>query len=472
MNTEKLKEMIVEKADDSRAMFYLGNTLLEAREYQKALDAFDQYLVVHKNDDSEKYQVLMHKSVCHKELDQFADARNSLYLAMGIEYKRRDAFAMMGDVYYKMGRVEDAVQMYKDCLTKKPEPSRMFQNGPALTYDCYWKLAVLHGSIKDYPKAIYYMNRALRYWQNPEWIAKLNEWNNGKHKILVVDEIGSFTSDFIEHLKANKEYEVIVSHYAGADMISWADRVFVEWGSQQAEILSKQIPERTVIRIHGYEAYTGACRNIDFSKIRGVIFVAKHIMEMCIERFNISRDKCSVVSNGVNLDKFFITSECDNKTIGYAGYMNEKKNPFLLLQLIKENPDYTFHLRIDFQSPFWKDTFDFELADCKNVVYHGRYKDLNDFWNKVDNVVSTSIIESFSFNVAEAMACGCRPLIYNWRGAKDIWDNKWIFKDNKGFKKMLKSKADSQSTYRDYIKTNYPVEKTNKEMEVILNGTN
>ena len=68
-----------------------------------------------------------------------------------------------------------------------------------------------------------------------------------------------------------------------------------------------------------------------------------------------------LIPNGVDTEKFFIknTDVRDVKQIGIAGYMNEKKNPYLLLKIIKENPETIFNLRIDWQSPFWKETFDY-----------------------------------------------------------------------------------------------------------------
>ena len=77
-----------------------------------------------------------------------------------------------------------------------------------------------------------------------------------------------------------------------------------------------------------------------------------------------------------------------------------------LAKIITNNPDYTFNLRIDWQDLFLKEAFEYETKKCKNIVYHGRYENLNDFWNKVTYSISTSDIESFSFNIAEALFFG------------------------------------------------------------------
>ena len=174
--------------------------------------------------------------------------------------------------------------------------------------------------------------------------------------------------------------------------------------------------------------------------------------------------QASLIPNGVDLEKYYIKSKKrDLKNIGYAGLMNEKKNPGLLLQIIKRNPDKTFHLRIDWQSPFWEE--EYKRDDLKNVVYHGRYDNLADFWNQMSSVLSTSIIESFSFNIAEAMACGCKPYIYNWMGAKEIWHEQFIFEEFPEFGDHV-----DRAYYREYIKDNYPLNRSLEDMEKVMIG--
>jgi glycosyltransferase involved in cell wall biosynthesis len=173
----------------------------------------------------------------------------------------------------------------------------------------------------------------------------------------------------------------------------------------------------------------------------------------------------SVIPNGVDLDKFFIKNKKRKKnSVGYAGFLNSKKNPMRLARIIKQNPDMHFHLRIDWQDAFLKAAFEYETAGCKNIIHHGRYDDLNDFWNQMEYVISTSDIESFSFNVAEAMAAGCTPVIYNWLGADEIWREDFIFRDEPVFEKK------DPVEMRDYIQSNYPLSTSMDAMHRLLLG--
>ena len=131
-----------------------------------------------------------------------------------------------------------------------------------------------------------------------------------------------------------------------------------------------------------------------------------------------------------------------------------------LAQYIIDNPDYTFNLRVDWQDPFLKDAFEHTTRGCKNIVYHARYDDLNDFWNQMSFVISTSDIESFSFNIAEAMSAGCHPLVYPWKGAEAIWPADSIINGKLDF-----TPSRTMEEEREYIKINFPLEATVKAMK-------
>jgi len=453
MNTEELQKMIKEKENDTRAMFYLGNTLIEAGNFKGAIKAFNNYLKHRQDENSEKYQVLIHQAICYNKLKQIDKAIECLYKAMHINPARRDARILMGDIYIDNKDYDKAEINYKLALVLKPQPSRMFQNGAALTFDPHQKLAHIYKLKNDMVKAIAHLRRAYQYFPSPQWAAEIERMSAGKPNILIVDKIGSFTKKLYGHLERTGIYNIARTQQYNSQLGSWADYIFCEWVDENAIRCSREYPEKTVIRCHGYEYYLlkNVFRSIDFSKIKKIIFVAVHIMNKAVKEFNIPKEKVEMIYNDVDVESFYIKNEDrDPLNIGYVGFINEKKNPYLLCRIIKKNPKFKFHLRVDHQSPFWESAMKYELKDCKNVVYHGRYDDLNDFWNQMSGVLSTSIIESFSYNIAEAMACGCRPYIYDWEGSRNIWNKEWIFKDLPvlSTKKLTREKMDE---YRLYI---------------------
>jgi len=470
MNVDELDSMIKKDPKDTRAMFYLGNTFMESGEWKKAINSFNNYLKKRKDDNSEKYQVLIHKALCHKELDEDKESRSTLYKAIELDpIYRRDAHMLLGDLYYKLKDYEKAINCYETTLRIRPNASRMFQNGGAMTWDPHQKLAMVYANIGNIPKSILHLESAIKFWPRPEWVAQTKEWRSAdKKKLLIIDRGGSFTKDFIKHLESR--YQLVVTKQFDLTLANWADYIWAEWANDDAVLCSQKFPQKTVVRLHGWEAYglSHLWPQMKWDALKKVVFVCDHIKKRMSEKLKNTFDNWTVIYNGVDTDKFFIKEWKRNpKSVGYAGYMNTKKNPWLLIQTIKNNPDYTFHLRIEHQDPFWESTFKYELEDCKNVVYHGRYDNLEEFWNQVGCVISTSMIESFSYNVAEAMSCGCRPYVYNWLGAKDLWRKKDIFKSQvKLSDKELTE--DEMKKNRQYILDKYPLQSSLEQMEEVL----
>jgi hypothetical protein len=353
-------------------------------------------------------------------------------------------------------------------LRLNPKASRMFQNGAGLTWDPHQKLAMCYEKTGQIPKAIAHLSQALKYFNNEKWRELLIKWRDNKQNILILDEVGSFTKEFVDYLK--KDFNIVTAGRYDNRLVRWADYIWCEWATENAYLCSKNFPEKTVVRLHGYEAYVNGYETmIEWDKLKKVVFVAEHIKDRM--KAYITNGKAIVSKNGINIDKYFIKKKNrDSKNVGIVGYMNSKKNPMLLAEIIKKYRGLKFHLRIDWQDPFLKAGFEHEVKSCKNVIYHGRYKNLNDFWNKMSMVISTSIIESFSFNIGEAMACGCKPLIYNWKGAKNIWNSKWIFKNISELNMMIDKEIPDKEReeYRKYIIENYPLNRSLQAMKEVL----
>jgi glycosyltransferase involved in cell wall biosynthesis len=455
MNVRELKKNIRVNRKDSRAMFYIGNTLVEAKRYKEAIKYFDRYLKVRDDDTSEKYQVYMHKALCLRELKMHREMVDCLQLAKAVCPMRRDAYALLSDLYMEQERWKDAIWEITTSLRLNPQNSRMFQNGAAMTFDPHRKLATCYEKTNEIPKALAHLRQAYEMLPNPAWLKRIKELQKGKMKILLIDRGGSFTKDFIKRL--NEKYEAL-----------WADRIWAEWGNDDSMLATTYYPQKTVVRIHGYEAYCLEKLWPRFNwECKKVVFVADHIRDRMIDLAGVQADNSLVIHNGVDTEKFYIEKpDRDWQNIGYAGQINTKKNPFLLLQIIKNNPKFMFHLRITHQDPFWIPTFEYELKDCKNVVYHGWYENLSEFWNKMSGVISTSIIESFSYNVAEAMACGCKPYIYDWKGARDLYKREWVFDRFPIFQKKVSD--EERLSYRKFILERYNNPDSLEKMEKVL----
>jgi len=446
MNTKRLEEDIAKNEKDSRAWFYLGNTHLEARKIDDAINAYDKYLSLKSPNSSEKYQCYYHYALALKEQKKNSEAIDKLYKAVRIDPTRRDAYLLIGDLCEEVEDHEKAIHNYNSALMLKPKDSRMFSNGAVNTWMPFERLSQVYEKTGDYINATLNLKMAQRYLQPPEWEEKIKAWSRDRLRILIIDSIGSFTKPLFDSLKQDGHEVIQVKGYDNK-LAAWADVIWQEWGD--ANILQNMYLHKTIMRIHGYEAYVNQSilQQIDETKLKGIVCVAQHIADI------LPFASAQVIQNGVDCKKFYNknTKRMD-KSIGYAGLLNAKKNPMRLADIIKNNSDYNFHLRVTWQDQMLESAFKHETKDCDNIVYHGWYDDLNDFWNKVEYVISTSDIESFSFNVGEGIASGCKPLIYNWKGAKEIWgEDKVFYSQEPSIKTLIKI----AKPCRDYVVSNF-----------------
>ena len=455
MNIKQLKEDLAKNDKDTRAMFYLANTYLEGKKYEEAEEWYKKYIDNIKVETDEAYQCYLHLALLYKELKEFDKAIKCLSNSIRINPTKRDAFLLTGDMYGEKEEWEKAIQFYNIAISIKAPVSRMFSNGGTYTWLPHQQLCIAYKAIGNYEMAIAHIKICLGYVQTEGWLQELKEMTGDKRNVLIIDHIGSFTNEFKEYLE-NKTYNVLLVKDFSRTLAVWADVIFCEWGDRNA-LLCNEFKNKTLVRIHGYEAYLNK-DGVDQIEAKKVIYVAQHIKD----KIGLAGE---VIPNGVDTDKFYITDSVRKKDYcGVIGYMNSKKNPMRLARIIKENPDITFHLRIDWQDAFLESSFKYETENCDNIVYHGRYEDLKQFYNQMQYILSTSDIESFSYAIAEGMACGCTPLIYNWEGAKDIWRRDMIFKD------LPKFKPKDSKEMRQYIIDNYPLHKQMIAMETLLLG--
>ena len=306
MNTKALKEDIEKNPLDTRAMFYLGNTRMEAEDWSQAIYWFNRYIEVCKTEQSEKYQVLLHKSIAHRASKELQLARDSAILAVAIDPRRRDAYLQLGSIYLEAEEWENAVHYYLTAIRQSPASSRMFQNGPASTFDPHQRIAHAYEKLGRHTEAVAHLKVAMSYIENPEWEKKIDELKARKPNLLILDHIGSFTKELINRVRLSEKFNLVVLPEYDARMVQWADYIFCEWGDYNAYRCAKTAAHKTVIRIHGYEAYTNIdlLKKIDWLGVKKVVFVAKHIREMLKELIPLERSV--FIPNVVDIDKFDI----------------------------------------------------------------------------------------------------------------------------------------------------------------------
>lgn len=209
---------------------------------------------------------------------------------------------------------------------------------------------------------------------------------------------------------------------------------------------------KKILRLHAFEAFSEAVKYTDFSNFDKVIFVADHIKNY-VERHYGEIPNAVVIPNGVQLDRFTMKKDLQpNNDIAWAGYITKKKGAQLILFLAESFPDYNFHIAGKFQED---DIAQYFLSQKPSnvIVYPWQYS-LNSFYQNKTYILNTSPRESQGMTIMQGMACGLKPLVYDWIGAKEIYGPENVFKGIQDFERLLSEPVNPVS-YRKFIEENY-----------------
>jgi glycosyltransferase involved in cell wall biosynthesis/2-polyprenyl-3-methyl-5-hydroxy-6-metoxy-1,4-benzoquinol methylase len=259
-------------------------------------------------------------------------------------------------------------------------------------------------------------------------IAIINPWEN------------KFTQLYFRYFQKHNDVRLInpQSVINMAEVLEWADLVWSQWANEWLAHISKQKFSATLItHIHSYEILVPELmKNIDWSRVAVTIFISDHI------RLNAHRLWASemadvpqaTIYNCVDLAEYPFRDVRPGKNIGYVGYINHKKGVGLLLQCIKaivgHDPEFTLHIAGTFQERRFEVYMQHlieEMGIKENIVFHGWVENIQDWLANMNYIISTSPWEGCPLNIIEAMACGVKPLIHNWQGAKRLFPEQFVF---------------------------------------------
>lgn len=265
------------------------------------------------------------------------------------------------------------------------------------------------------------------------------------------------------------EYEtkkIIVNNFNQIDEgMKWADICWFEWCDELVIYGSSHnlAKEKIIIcRLHSYEAFTKYPADVIWQNVDKIIFVAEHIKNFVINKFNIDNDKALVIPNGIQCEKWTFKERKTGFNIAYVGYINYKKGPMLLLHTFKAiyDKDNRYKLYIAGQFQDYRDILYFnqmikEFNMENNVIYEGWQDNLDKWLEDKNYILCTSILESQNISVMQAMAKGIKPIIHNFVGSKDIYPKNLIWNSIDDAVKMVTDNKYNSKEYNLYIKNNF-----------------
>jgi len=221
--------------------------------------------------------------------------------------------------------------------------------------------------------------------------------------------------------------------------IDWGDIIWLEWANQSAIIATnyERIKDKKVVlRLHSYEVFTDYPKQINWDVVDRLIFVAPHIRDILNELSPgiVDKVKSEVIYNGVDIEKIPFKEREPGYNVAWVGYINYKKNPQMALQVIKKlvdiNKRYKLHIAGLYQDLRYKIYLEHMIKEMglqDNVIFYGWIDDMESFWKDKNYLLHTSLHEGHSLAVNEAMARGVKPVIHNFRGARELYPIDWLF---------------------------------------------
>lgn len=254
--------------------------------------------------------------------------------------------------------------------------------------------------------------------------------------------LDTFIDDIIENLSNDYDIRkfIIRDKKEIYNAIDWSDIVWLEWCNEAAIIGTNYEGikgKKVIIRLHSYEIFMDFTKRINWVVVDKLIFVAPHIKEVLkgflpgIEE----KVKTEVIYNGLDLDSIKWKERQPGYNIAWVGFINYKKNPQMALQILKKlteglyNTDkrYILHVAGSFQDSRYKIYLEYMIKEMDlqdNIKFYGWIDDMEKFWEDKNYLLHTSIHEGHSYAIMEAMARGIKPIIHNFRGAKELYSNR------------------------------------------------
>lgn len=305
-------------------------------------------------------------------------------------------------------------------------------------------------------------------------------------KIVVFHGGGSklFLDNICSRLRINNE--IVISDSIDPKeiyiLLKWADIAWIEWAAGHSIIIS-QLPKvcPLVLRIHSQEIFLKDTFFINWSNIDKIIFVSPLIQELFNIQVKSNTNVCSstVIYNAVDTNVFTLkkTFHPTYKVGCVSLKLTEPKNSAFAIQcfyeMLKQNDKLTLHLTGEPTASIEGNRINIYLKHIISILgiqhkvfFEGNIqpREMNNWLEDKDYLLSTSTFESFGMNIAEAMAKGITPIIHHFKGATLFFPQEYIFNEISECGRIM-SKYNKQNELREYIIKNFSLSQQTAKIE-------
>lgn len=463
---ENLAKKFEEDPTDRRSAFYAAGTFHDAGLHERAIEWFNKYFEV-SDFEEERYQAAYLAGLSCIELGCTNDAKWWFNRCMGENWRRSESDIALAEIAVAEGDLDKAEWHYKLASMRAMPLDPMFVEYDKHTWMPHAGLFDVYIKRGDWENAHKVGKRAVELNAPSHFLGRFSRFEKdhtkyGNRKIAVLIDRGQ--ADFIqpvmnEWIKQGKEVISATEVSDIDEVLRWEpDIIWCEWGGDlAAEITKRDTNARIIVRIHGYEVYSGLVQQVNWLAVDSVICVSQRLAGDILKQCPIVDRSCRIhiVPGGVPVD-VELGSRGDGKQIAMLGFVNDRKNIPLALQILAQCPKHTLHIAGEWQSQELRNYVEHmanELGIVDRLEIYGRVEDKWAFLADKDFILSTSTRETFHYAIAEGMMVGLKPVIHNWPSAAEFYEKDWIFDTVSDAVKMLSATGKAEN-YRDYAVKN------------------
>jgi len=237
--------------------------------------------------------------------------------------------------------------------------------------------------------------------------------------------------------------------------------------AQAVEFINTHPNKKHIVFIRRYEYYTDLIEKTNWENVDRVIFVNSFLG---IGFYKRTQKEYSVIWNGVDLDKWTYKERGHGKKIAIVGFINQRKNIPLALQILSECPDHELHIAGGVQDGATMDyllNLSHSMGLQDRVFFYGQLDTIDDWLEDKNYLLCTAISEGNPNNVIEAMAKGIKPIVHNWPGSKEQF-GKHVFNKISEAVEMIKSGTYDSESYRDTVQRAFSGAVFNNLKQVVM----
>ena len=213
--------------------------------------------------------------------------------------------------------------------------------------------------------------------------------------------------------------------------------IWLEWANDlTAQITQSRFNAKVIVRVHDHEISQNRIQNVNWDNVDYIWFINRQAQEDFNNKILV---KCKQFFLPNAFDpKPFTVNHVTNKHIGVLSiYSRPRKRLDRAIKIFRElhykDQEWEMTIRVDPTGftdeydrlrilskdlPINWDTHIIELSS-----YGTDRSQVDEFFQDKAIVLSTSDHEGFHYAIAEGIACGCYPVVYDWEwgNAKDFW---------------------------------------------------